>query len=126
MTLPDDDRLADFLRRHRPDPPAASPELEDQIMAAIQVDTQSLNHHRRNRAAWQPRFAMPALAASVLLAWAGWTSWRNLPQREAELAGVDDFLTETWYGSVYGDEIYRLALDTAEPDWLFSVYATPY
>ncbi|MBE7380228.1 MAG: hypothetical protein F6J95_002315 [Leptolyngbya sp. SIO1E4] len=126
MTLPsEDDRLVDFLRRHRPEAPKASPELEAQIMASVQADMMSCHQHQRDRPAWRRRFAIPALAASVLLVWGG-SVGVHTQQRQTERAAMDAFLMDTWYGSAYGDDTYRLALDTAEPSWLLSVYATPY
>ena len=134
MTLPhEDDRLVDFLRRHRPEPPVADSDLENQIMAAI--DRENARPHpshpfpqprKRNRSAWRSRLAIPALAASVLLAWGGWVSLRPQVSQEADLDTVEAFLTETWYGSAYEDSTYRIALNTNTPGWLLSVYATPY
>ena len=127
MTLPsDDDRLVDFLRRHRPETPPASPVLETQIMAAIEAKRPSRKRSRGDRPPWRHRFAVPALAASVLLAWGGWVTLRTSPLPEADSATVDDFLAETWYGSAFGDDSYRMAFDATEPGWFLSVYATPY
>jgi hypothetical protein len=126
MTLPaEDDRLVNFLRRHRPVPPAAPPELEDQIMAALEPPALAVPTARGDRRRYQG-WTIPALAASALLAWGGWVTLRSPQQPSTELAQVEDYLTETWYGSAYGDDTLRLTLDTTQPDWLLSVYATPY
>jgi len=125
MTHPsDDDRLVEFLRQHRPAPPPAAPNLEIQILASIDAGSKLPVPHRRSR----PRqwLATSALAASALIVLGGWVGWRTRWQPDTTMATVDEFLTETWYGSVYGDDTTRLALDTAQPDWIFSVYATPY
>ena len=127
MTLPsDDDRLVDFLRRHRPEPPTAPPALEDQIIAAIETERPSSQLRRSESPSWRYRFAVPALAASVLLAWGGWVTLRTSPLPEADALTVDDFLAETWYGSAFGDDSHRIVFDTTESDWFLSVYATPY
>jgi len=118
MTFPpDDDRLVDFVRRHRPAPPPAAPELESQLMAAVEHAQHRPGRPRR-------RWAAPALAASLLLAGGTWVTWRLATPRW-QTAAVDEFVTDVWYASAYGDE-GRLPLDTTEPDWLASVYATPY
>lgn len=119
MTLPpnqDDDLLVDFLRRHRPEPPSAAPDLEAQIMAELAPLTV-----RRQR------WSMPALAAAALLLGGSWVAWRSTVPgwQTASTSTVDDFVVDTWYASAYGDEA-RIPLDTTQPDWLVSVYATPY
>lgn len=126
MTTPhEDDRWVAFWRQHRPPPPPAPPGLENQIMAAITADAQrppSARHRPWGRRQW----ALSAIAASLLLSWGGWVTWRSAALPTAEAAELDSFLTETWYGASYGDDTLRLALDTTEPDWVFAVYATPY
>ncbi|WP_204138823.1 hypothetical protein [Halomicronema sp. CCY15110] len=125
MTLPpnppDDDRLVDFLRRHRPAPPPAAPQLEAQMMA-------QLTPLSSPPVLTQPRrWAIPAVAAALVLGVGGWVVGRStvpsLPTASA--SEVEVFLADTWYGSAYDDEV-RLPLDTTQPDWLASVYATPY
>jgi hypothetical protein len=125
MTLPsnrpDDDRLVDFLRHHRPVPPPAPPALEAQIMAHLEpLPPPALRHQRR-------RWALPATAAALVLGVGSWVAWRaTIPSfQTATGSDVDAFLADTWYSSAYGDEV-RLPLDTTQPDWLVSVYATPY
>ncbi|RZM77845.1 hypothetical protein [Leptolyngbya iicbica] len=129
MTLPPndhpDDRLVDFLQRHRSEPPPAAPQLEAQVMAALApLPPPPAIASRR-------RWALPAIAAALVLVGGSWMAWRSTgpgwqmaAESEVELE-VDDFLAETWYASAYGDEV-RLPLDTTQPDWLVSVYATPY
>lgn len=120
MTMPpEDEALVQFLRHHRPQPPPASPTLETQLMAAIE---QAPQRQPSQRPLARRRWAIPALAASLLLVGGGWVSWRQ----GLQLAGDAPTLTDTWYTSAYGEDAYRIALDTSDPDWLFSVYATPY
>jgi hypothetical protein len=91
MTLPaDDDRLVDFLRRHRPVPPTAPPELEDRIMAALEPPPLAVRPVPRDRP-WPQRWAIPALAASALLAWGGWATLRSPRSPATEIAQVEDF-----------------------------------
>lgn len=126
MTLPDNDPLIDFLCRHRPDAPPPSPELENQILAAISTPRQGPLSRQSMGNTWRRPWAIPGLVAAAFLAWGGWVTWQPSSLPNAELAAVDDFLTATWYDGAYGDTTYRLMLDTTEPDWLLSVYATPY
>lgn len=122
MTLPpDDDRLIEFMRIHRPQTPPASPELEAQVMAAVQR-TQQLPTKQHYRRPWR----LPALAASLFLTWSGWVMLRPPSPSETELATVNEFLVATWHDTAFGDETYRLAFDTTESSWFLSVYATPY
>ena len=121
LKYPDDDHLVDFLRRHRPEPPPAAPQLEAQIMA----DLESLTP--LPTPVPQRRWAMPAMAAALVLGMVSWVAWRSTVPgfQTASESEVEEFVTATWYGSAYGDEL-RLPLDTTQPDWLVSVYATPY
>lgn len=126
MTLPsNDDRLVAFLRQHRPVPPPAPPDLENRVMAVIDGAEPGARPARQPLSR-QRRWAVTAMAASVLLAVGSWGLWRTATQPTGEMAADDTFLMETWYGATYGDDTMRLAFDTTEPDWLFSVYATPY
>jgi hypothetical protein len=121
MTLPpEDDRLVQFLRQHRAAPPPAEADLERRIMAAVEAESSSTRRAGRPR---YHRWTIPALAASLLLTW---VALRPTAPPETEVADLDTFLAETWYGATYGDDTVRLALDTTDPDWVFSVYATPY
>jgi hypothetical protein len=124
MTLPsDDDRLVAFLRRHRPDPPPASPDLEQQLMTALEPAGRPARSQRRDR---RRPWAMPALAASLLLAWASWGTLRTSTQPTTAEAEAETFVTEVWYGTAYGDDTVQLALATPQPDWLLTAYANPY
>lgn len=126
MTLPsDDDRLVEFLRRHRPIPPTAEPNLENRIMAAIEPPATAVQLPQRERPR-RPLWPLPALAASLLLAWVSFAHLRPFRSQEEEFAEVETFLTETWYGATYGDDTIYLALETAESDWVFSVYTPLY
>ncbi len=122
MTFPpqsDDDRLAEFLRHHRAAPPPPASDLEADIMAAIALAPAPAERVGRRR------WVRSALAASLLLACGGWVAWRTTVPRFQMATEVDEFVMDTWYASAYGDEV-RLPLDTTQPDWLVSVYATPY
>ncbi len=107
-----------FVRHHRPTPPPPAPELEDRILAAIAQE--GIPHPKR-------RWGLPALAAAMLvvLGGGGWWLLRS-PTPQLAQGNEETFLIEVWYDTAYGDDTLRLALNTAEPDWLLSVYATPY
>ncbi|HIK12744.1 MAG TPA: hypothetical protein IGS52_21215 [Oscillatoriaceae cyanobacterium M33_DOE_052] len=99
----DEERLGAFLRRHCPEAPTASPELEERIFAA--VTAQPLTPRRR----W--RLLESAVVAGLLLAAAGYT-WQQkfaarppaTPPTAAELARLEAFLESSWDGLLYPEE----------------------
>lgn len=108
---PDDRPLIDFLRQYRPPVPTAAPDLEDQIMQAAQNSSlpdntastsRSLVSWPRRRAWWQQRKFVPAaIAAGLLLAWAGHFQYTQMSlTAEAEAAQLEAFLVESWDGSL--------------------------
>lgn len=126
MTSPSqDDRLVTFLRSHRPLPPPAKVDVENQIMAAIQSESTIASQAKSARLG-RRQWAIPALAASLLLGWGSWATLRSPTLPTSTSSDLDTFITDTWYSATYGDDTVRLALDTTQPDWLFLVYATPY
>jgi hypothetical protein len=124
---PDSDRWVEFLRQHRPTPPAAAPDLEERILAAIAQAPNDSPVSRPDRPR-QRFWTVPTVVVTlVLLVGGGWAVRRSLLSPAMPIAEADaSFLTEIWYGSAYGDETTRISLNTGEPDWMLTVYATPY
>ncbi len=127
MTPPidDNDPCGTFLRRYRPVPPGPQRDVEAQVIAAAITETVVAQRRRRRRAQYR-QWAIPALAASALMAWTGWLNGRSPIQPTTAMSEVETFLTDVWYVSAYGEETDRLALDTSQTDWVLLVYATPY
>jgi hypothetical protein len=101
----DDQPLIDFLRQNVGTPPPAAPNLEVQIMQAVVSSPHQQTSRRRHL--W---VVPPALAASLLLAWATYRAFvppSPLPDT------IEAFMTDNWDSVVAGDE--------TEVDW-FSVH----
>lgn len=67
----DDERLVDFLRKHRPDIPPAAPDLEETIFRAVESSASNPNPlSKSNPTSWfrQLWLVPPAIAATVVLA----------------------------------------------------------
>lgn len=98
----DDPELVKFLRQHCPQPPPVSPELEEGILGAIELADSEI-HPARPRLPAQRRhrwLAPSAIAASLI---AGLIGYHTVVQRQtskAELASLEAFLEDTWYGTV--------------------------
>ena len=97
----DDQPLVDFLRQHRPEPPAPLPDLEIRLMAAIAAEPQ----HAPART-WYPSprqwlVLVPTMAAGFLSIWVGARSPMTsaIAQQESsqELA---EFFATSWNGSL--------------------------
>ena len=100
--LDDDPELVNFLRRYHPQVPAATPELEDQVLAAVQATSLKPSPRLRSSQLLQNRFwvVSSAIAAGLI---AGVVSYRALtPARPnaTELANLESFIESSWYGTV--------------------------
>lgn len=98
VTETDDTRLRAFLQQYRPEPPASSPDLEEQLMQRLEVPATSIRQRPR-----LSRLAIPgAIAAGLLLTWGG--SRLLVPQfGTAQLESRDEleaFLFDNWEGAL--------------------------
>lgn len=66
----DDERLVDFLRKHRPDIPPAAPDLEETIFRSVESSASNPNTLSKSNPSWfrQLWLVPPAIAATVVLA----------------------------------------------------------
>lgn len=99
----DDQKLQAFLRQHRPVPPPASPELEEQLMQAIAFDAKTTVDKQTNLAlakSQKPNQArllwlIPStIAASLLIIWS--SSHLLIPAPELANASLESFLETNW------------------------------
>jgi hypothetical protein len=137
--------LVDFLRQHQPAIPSANPNLEAQIMAAIEacsapkptqkpINPQTDQRHqyhqrhtgpdpnrgreRRSFKAWQ-RWGIPsAIAAILLVAWLGIRPDADpTPVAATELAELESFLEETW-----GTTLHEDGEQDSDGDWVLGMW----
>ena len=90
---PDDAKLTDFLRQHRPSAPSAALDLESKILAQVQSVPHAAGRDRSR--VWR----MPlVLAASLLTAVLGYRLVQTLTA--AELTGLEAVLESDWNSTV--------------------------
>lgn len=123
----DDERLVDFLRQNFPPPPAASSDLEAQILKSIallptECDREALTPNLQRRLWRVPplsRWGGAIVAASLLAAWTGYRLLAPQSPSSAELMSLEAFVETNWNGVVS---------DTppVEPvfEWFFSAQPT--
>ncbi|MDX2244674.1 MAG: hypothetical protein NW224_28705 [Leptolyngbyaceae cyanobacterium bins.302] len=98
----EDPRLTEFLKHHRPEPPAASAALEDRLMSLVMdapaaiAPTPSTRHRPWRRAAW----LFPSAIAAGLVAIVSYQSFLPPQPSEAELAELESFIESTWQGTL--------------------------
>lgn len=120
MTLPPPDhRLSEFLRQHRPSPPAADPALEDRLMASLSSAQWEPSHPR---SLWSRYLVIPALAASCLLAYTAVRLPRQPQLSDADQQDLEQFVAETWGSSAYSD-LPMIDASTADDSWVLTLYA---
>lgn len=103
--------LVDFLKQHRPSPPAADPQLEARLFAEIRATAAIEGIQRRRR--WRWLGAVAAIAVPLM----GFV-YRSLvtPQPSAaELAQIAEFVESSWYCSASRCEtgVWEVAVDEA-------------
>ncbi|MBD0335020.1 MAG: hypothetical protein ICV62_05995 [Cyanobacteria bacterium Co-bin13] len=122
MTLPSPDRrLSEFLRQHRPPPPAADPALEDRLMASLSP-AEWARPSRLPRRLWRRQLVIPALLVSCLLAYATVRLPRQPQISEVDQEDLELFVAETWGSSAYSD-LPMMEASAADDSWLLNMYA---
>ena len=121
-SLPDNDRdLVNFLQRHRPLPPQASPHLEARLMEHIQQESS-------NRKAFSWFWGIPgAIAFGLLVSWNSQRFLQPTPQIAQDNSNVESFLVNSWEATIENSlfsttpeaEIYHL-LSTVESPQVIS------
>lgn len=127
----DDERLVNFLKTNRPNVPPASPDLEAQILQAVELETSVHESHffshspAKCKRLW---LFPPAIAVGVLLAMASdswrsnniWgTTWATTNPNDAELVSLEEFLENSWHDVINHSQPPE-QFTTKETDWLLS------
>jgi hypothetical protein len=118
----DDEPLVEFLRQNSPDVPPPAPNLEEQIMAAIEQESSSTEKTRqlsnRSRRLWLVPPVLGKLSAGIA---AGllmtWTGYRVLipATNTVDTPSLEAFVENNWDGIV--GEIPREQSEGSESDW---------
>ena len=106
---PDDKAWQEFLRQHRPEPPAAPADLEEQLMKAVEKSQPP----ELNQQIWA---VPPAIVAGLLMLWSGYRALVFFPE-PANSANLEIFLENNWNG-VVGETSVRTHNNTTEVDWV--------
>lgn len=99
--LDDDPQFVNFLRQHHPLVPPASPNLEDEILAAVQTTPLERRVQRRSIQLRHRAWLVPSAIAAGLIA--GIVSYRALTPAQpnaTEVANLESFIESSWYGTV--------------------------
>ena len=104
-SFPEDDHsLTDFLRQNRPSVPPAAANLEEQLLAAVEITPQEVAIAEPPRRVSQRRlmgwFVPSAIAAGLVATVISYRSVIPSPPNEAELAELQAFIESTWDGTV--------------------------
>ena len=91
--LPEDDRdLVNFLQRHRPTPPDASPYLESRLITTIQQQPQK-NPRNRHTVLW----AVPGtIVMGLMISWTPSRVIKSTPKVAKEVDAIESFLLTNW------------------------------
>jgi hypothetical protein len=123
----EDKPLTEFLKQHQPIAPAASVDLEDQIMRAIETNISPEEFVRRDRsqssgtAQRRKLWVIPsAIAASVIATVVGYRTFAPAPQPSpAEAAELEAFIESSWSNTVTSDSAvdhtYEQILSVEDP-----------
>ncbi|MEO6862690.1 MAG: hypothetical protein ABI180_14345 [Microcoleus sp.] len=127
-----DEKLVNFLKKYRPNVPEAAPDCEQRVLAAIDRNDQArkLNNlgnsrltdsSKKSKLFGFPKWAFPpALAASVLVFWSGYSVLFTTQFHADEEAHLEAFMVNNWDG-VLNDCHGENLLDRPQTDgWTFS------
>ncbi len=109
-----DQELVNFLKQHRPNIPEAAPDLEQKILAAIEINQASVSyetHHTKTQLSASAKsdnrlkissvskWALSsAIAASLLVFWSGYRPFETAQLPDEETAQLEAFLVTNWEG----------------------------
>lgn len=115
----DEESLVEFLRQYRPIAPPPAPDLEAQILKAVESLPVRESSPFWVRLARRPLWLVPASVAAGLLLSANFARLL-MPQSPsaAEMASLESFLATNWDGVVNGS-----SLPDSSSDWLSPVYS---
>ena len=130
-----DKKLVNFLKQYRPNVPEATPDLEQELLAAIDRNdaaARELNYLRdrpftrsrkRSGILGFPKWAFPsAIAAGLLVFWSGYRVLVPAQFHADEAVHLEEFLVNNWEG-VLNDSPAENSLDRPQTDWLTFTYA---
>ncbi|NMG57132.1 hypothetical protein E1H12_01010 [Geitlerinema sp. P-1104] len=113
----DDDRqVIAFLRQHRPLPPPAAANLENQLLEQIRTEETLKQLKWRQRRRWGGAIA----AALIPLAWFAHRSLLPPQASQAQLVQLETFLEDSWYCSSYECEPHLGEREEWEMVWELS------
>ncbi len=107
---PDDKQWQEFLRQHRPTPPPAAVDLENQVMHAIDRTPQQPPIN------WRVWAIPSAIAAGLLMTLSGYRLLMPLPE-PSNAARLEAFLENNW-NEVVEDAPASSPTNTAQADWV--------
>ena len=130
-----DQKLVNFLKQYRPNVPEATPDFEQELLAAIDRDDavarefnylgqpQFTRSSKRSGILCSPKWAFPsAIAAGLLVFWSGYRVLVPAQLHADEAAHLEAFLVNNWEG-VLNDSRGENSLDRSQTDWLTFSYA---
>jgi hypothetical protein len=124
-----DKKLVDFLKQYRPILPEAAPDLEQNLLAALErnevdrpdrknLESQLTASHKRSKITCFPKWAFPAtIAAGLLVVWSGYRALDTAQLPADETAQLEAFLVTNWEG-VLNDSRGENPSDRPPTDWL--------
>jgi len=101
-SFPDDPRLTQFLKQHRPVVPPAAADLEDRILTLVHAEANTLplkpaRPRSRHRLLW---FVPSAIAAGIVATLISHQPLQPTPPSEAETAELQSFIESSWQSNV--------------------------
>lgn len=118
---PDDREWQEFLCKHRPTPPPASADFEEQLMQAVEKSPQpAINQWLWTSPPMLAKHAVKLTAAGLLMVWSGYRLLIPLPQ-PSNAASLEAFLENNW-NEVLG-ETSTTSQTSTQTDWILEASA---
>ncbi|MEL7035719.1 MAG: hypothetical protein AAFO04_08910 [Cyanobacteria bacterium J06592_8] len=112
---PNDEPLIHFLKQYRSTPPEASPDLEDQIIAALDTNDDQLEDSISTRPSVPIKWVSSLIAASFTLFWIVHRTLLSSPVSPIEQSQLEGFIESSWDGAMQ---------ETQETNWLAIPYSS--